>query len=139
MSEQLNQLLADSAATLVKESFTGVNATWWWERRLGGGIEVCQELDPETMVQKLTHKTGREPNEIRSIVREKFGFEDLEPVVLTSEVPGDATTVEAARILAERSATPEGLAAPLYRRVEEAVRGREGQRGRHEDAAEHEQ
>ena len=42
-----NQFLADSATALVRESFTGVGAPWWWERRVGGGIEVCQEFDPE--------------------------------------------------------------------------------------------
>jgi len=25
----------------VRENFTGVRAEWWWERRMGGGIEVC--------------------------------------------------------------------------------------------------
>ena len=51
MPEYLSQLLADAATALVRESFTGVGAEWWWERRLGGGIVVCQELarghDPE--------------------------------------------------------------------------------------------
>ena len=47
MAEYLKELLADGATALVNEGFTGVNATWWWERRLGGGIEVCQEFDPE--------------------------------------------------------------------------------------------
>jgi hypothetical protein len=46
MPEHLNQLLADTATALVQENFTGVRAPWWWERRMGGGIEVCQELDP---------------------------------------------------------------------------------------------
>jgi hypothetical protein len=46
VAEKLNELLADKATLLVRENFTGVRAEWWWERRMGGGIEVCQELDP---------------------------------------------------------------------------------------------
>ena len=53
MPEYLNQLLADSATALVNESFTGVSAPWWWERRIGGGIEVCQELDPGSMGREI--------------------------------------------------------------------------------------
>lgn len=121
MTERLNQLLADSATALVRESFTGVRAVWWWERRMGGGIEVCQELDPEAMSREIARKTGREAAGIRAVVQKELGLEDMEPVVLTFEIPGDATTVEVARMLAERSRTPEGLAAPLYRRVEESV------------------
>ncbi len=55
------------------------------------------------------------------MVEEELGLEDAEPVVLTFEIPGDATSADAARILAERSVTPEGLAANLYRRVGEAI------------------
>ena len=120
VTEPLNQLLADSAYALVHESFTGVAANWWWERRMGGGIAVCQELDPTAMAREISEKTGRDENEVRRVVEEQLGLEDAELVVLTFEVPGDATAAEASRILAERSATPEGLAANLYRRVEEA-------------------
>ena len=119
--EYLNQLLADAATALVKESFTGVNAEWWWERRLGGGIVVCQELDPAVMSREVSSRTGRETREVRSIVEEELGLEEGEPVVLTFEIPGDTTTPEVARMLAERSATPEGLAANLYREVQEKL------------------
>lgn len=121
MPEHLNQLLADTATALVRENFTGVRAPWWWERRMGGGIEVCQELDPETMARELSEKTGREPSEVRRAIVRELGLEDAEPVVLTFEIAGETTTDKVARMLAERSAAPEGLAAGLYRRVEEAV------------------
>lgn len=121
MTEQLKGLLADSAYALVHESFTGVAAPWWWERRLGGGIAVCQELDPAAMARDISAKTGRDEDEVRRVVQEELGLEDAEPVVLTFEIPGDATAADAARTLAERSATPQGLAANLYRRAEEAV------------------
>lgn len=122
MPEYLNQFLADKATMLVRENFTGVRAEWWWERRLGGGIAVCQELDPAAMARDISSKTGREAEEVEGIVEEELGLEDPEPVVLTFEISGDTTASEAARMLAERSSTPEGLAANLYRRVEEAVR-----------------
>lgn len=122
MPEYLNQLLADTATALVQENFTGVRATWWWERRMGGGIEVCQELDPETMSREISEKTGHEPSEVRRVIEEELGLEDAEPVVLTFEIAGETTTDEVARMLAERSSEPEGLAAGLYERIEEAVR-----------------
>ena len=123
MPEYLNQFLAERAAALVEENFTGVRAAWWWERRIGGGIEVCQELDPEAMSREVSAKTGREHAEVRRIVEEELGLEDPEPVVLTFEIPGDTEASRAAEMLAERSSEPEGLAAGLYRRVEEVVRG----------------
>jgi hypothetical protein len=125
MPEYLNQLLADKATMLVEENFTGVEAEWWWERRLGGGIAVCQELDPVSMAREISRKTGREENEVRRVVEEELGLEDAEPVVLNFEIHGDTEASEAARVLSERSGTPEGLAANLYRRVEEAVGGSE--------------
>ncbi len=121
MPEHLNQLLADTATALVQENFTGVRAPWWWERRMGGGIEVCQELDPETMSREISEKTGHELSEVRRAIEEELGLEDEEPVVLTFEIAGETTTTEVARMLAERSTAPEGLAAGLYRRIEEAV------------------
>ncbi len=121
MPEHLNQLLADTATALVQENFTGVRAPWWWERRMGGGIEVCQELDPETMSREISEKTGHESSEVRRAIEEELGLEDEEPVVLTFEIAGETTTTEVARLLAERSSEPEGLAAGLYRRIEEAV------------------
>lgn len=123
MPEHLNELLADGATALVNESFTGVGAKWWWERRLGGGIEVCQEFDPEAVSREISTRTGHEPSEVRRVIAEELGLEDAEPVVLTYEIAGDTETDQASRMLAERSSTEEGLAAGLYRRVEEAIRG----------------
>ena len=123
MAEYLNQFLAQRAAALVQENFTGVRAAWWWERRIGGGIEVCQELDPEAMSRQISEKTGQEFSEIRRIVEEELGLQDTEPVVLTFEIPGDTEASRAAQMLAERSSEPEGLAAGLYRRVEDVARG----------------
>jgi len=121
VTEKLNQFLAEKAAALVRENFTGVRAEWWWERRMGGGIEVCQELEPEAMSREISERTGKSVDEIRRTVGEELGLESMEPVVLTFEIAGDTTAEEAARILVERSVAPEGLAAGLYSRVEEAV------------------
>jgi hypothetical protein len=121
VTEKLNQFLAEKAAALVRENFTGVRAEWWWERRMGGGIEICQELDPEAMSREISERTGKSVDEIRRTVEEELGLEGVEPVVLTFEIAGDATADEAAKMLVDRSATPEGLAAGLYSRVEEAV------------------
>ena len=121
MSEQLNQFLAEKAGALVRENFTGVRAEWWWERRMGGGIEVCQELDPEAMSRKVSERTGKDAEQVRRVIEEELGLEDMEPVVLTFEISGEATAEEAAKMLAERSSDPEGLAAGLYRRIEETV------------------
>jgi len=123
VTEKLNQFLAEKAAALVRENFTGVRAEWWWERRMGGGIEICQELDPEAMSREISERTGKSVDEIRRTVEEELGLEGVEPVVLTFEIAGDATADEAAKMLVDRSATPEGLAAGLYSRVEEAVEG----------------
>ena len=122
MPEYLNQFLADRAAALVEENFTGVRAAWWWERRIGGGIEVCQELDPEVMSREISEQTGRDFSEVRRIAEEELGLEDAEPVVLTFEVPGDTEASRAAEMLAKRSSTPQGLAAGLYDRIEDAIR-----------------
>jgi hypothetical protein len=122
MPERLNQFLAERAGALVRENFTGVRAEWWWERRMGGGIEVCQELDPEGMSREVSEKTGKEVTQVRRVIEEELGLEDTEPVVLTFEIAGDATEEEAAKLLAERSSEPEGLAAGIYRRIEEVVR-----------------
>ena len=121
MPEYLKGLLADSATALVNESFTGVSAPWWWERRLGGGIEVCQEFDPEVASREISAKTGREVSEVRRVIAEELGLEDPEPVVLTFEISGETETRRAAEMLAERSSEPEGLASGLYRRIEEIV------------------
>ncbi len=121
MPEYLNQLLADGATALVHESFTGVSAPWWWERRLGGGIEICQEFDPEAASREISAKTGREVYEVRLAIAEELGLEDAEPVVLTFEIAGETETSEVARKLAERSAEPEGLASGLYRQIGKKV------------------
>jgi hypothetical protein len=122
MPEYLNQFLADKATMLVEENFTGVEAEWWWERRLGGGIAVCQELDPTSVAREVSQKAGCKEDEIRRVVEEELGLEDPEPVVLNFEISGDTEASEAARMLTERSASPGGLAANLYRRIEEATR-----------------
>lgn len=122
MAEKLNELLADKATLLVRENFTDVRAEWWWERRMGGGIEVCQELDPQRMAGDLSEKTGRDASSARRIVADGLGLEDDEPVVLTFEISGEVTVAEAARMLRERSSHPEGLAAAIYAEVEEALR-----------------
>lgn len=125
MTEYLNQFLADKATLLVEENFTGIRAEWWWERRLGGGIAVCQELDPGAMGRDLSNRTGGDPEEVRQAVEKELGLEDSEPVVLTFEMPGELSAQEAARMLQDRSSTPEGLAAGLYRQVEESIHARE--------------
>lgn len=122
MAEKLNDLLADKATLLVTENFTGVDAEWWWERRMGGGIEVCQELDPQAISREISEKTGQDTSEVRRAVADRLGLEDDEPVVLTFEVAGDVTVAEAARMLQERSSTREGLAAALYAEVEETLK-----------------
>ena len=122
MSEPLHTLMADPMMALVHDNFTGVRARWWWERRMSGGIEVCQELDPEAMTREVAAKTGKEETEVRRIIEEELGLEDVEPIVLTFEIAGDATTEQAARMLQERSSGPEGIAAGVYRQVEDAVR-----------------
>src|SRR5215210_648953 len=119
MPEYLNQLLADGATALVNESFTGVSAPWWWDRRLGGVIEVCQDFDPEAASREISATTGRDITIVRLAITEELGLEDAEPVVLTFEIAGETETSEVARMLAERSAEPEGLASGLYRRIEE--------------------
>jgi len=122
MPEYLNELLADSATSLVHESFTGVSAPWWWERRMGGGIEVCQELDPEAMSREISERTGHKASEVRRAIADELGLEEVEPVVLTFEIAGETETRRVAEMLAERSSQPEGLASGLYRRIEEALK-----------------
>jgi len=118
VAEKLNELLADKATLLVRENFTGVRAEWWWERRMGGGIEVCQELDPRQMARDLSEGTGREAQKVRRAIEDGLGLDDDEPVVLTFEIAGEATVAEAARMLQERSSNSQGLASALYAEVE---------------------
>ena len=121
MPEQLKELLADGATALVNEGFTGVHASWWWERRVGGGIEICQEFDPEAASREISAKTGHEVAEVRRTIMEELGLEDAEPVVLTFEISGETETSRVAAMLAERSSEQEGLASGLYRRIEEVL------------------
>ena len=121
MPEYLHELLADGAAALVRESFTGVDATWWWERRLGGGIEVCKEVDPELASREISARTGHEVAEVRRTIADELGLEDEDPVVLTFEISGETETDRVATMLAERSSEQEGLASGLYRRIEEVL------------------
>jgi hypothetical protein len=121
MPEQLKELLADAATALVNEGFTGVNATWWWERRVGGGIEICQEFDPEAASREISAKTGQEVTEVRRTIMEELGLEDTDPVVLTFEISGETETGRVAAMLATRSTEQEGLASGLYRRIEEVL------------------
>ena len=121
MPEVLSQLLAEPATALVGESFTGVDAEWWWERRLDGGIVVCQEFDPLVPIRAVAEKTGRPVPEVRETALRELGLDDLEPVVLTFELPGTTETHDASRALDERSRTPEGLATNLHHRIEEGV------------------
>ena len=118
MPEQLKELLADSATALVNEGFSGVKATWWWERRVGGGIEICQEFDPGAASRQISAKTGHEVAEVRRTIMEELGLEDADPVVLTFEISGETETGRVAAMLAERSSEQEGLASQLYRRIE---------------------
>jgi hypothetical protein len=73
------------------------------------------------MSREISEKTGYDAPEVRQAIERELGLEDAEPVVLTFEIAGGTTTDEVARMLAERSSEPEGLAADLYRRVEESV------------------
>jgi hypothetical protein len=121
MPEQLKELLADGAMALVNEGFTGVNATWWWERRVGGGIEICQEFDPGAASHEISARTGHKVAEVRRTIMEELDLEDAEPVVLTFEISGETETTQVARMLAERSAEAEGLASDVYQRIEEVL------------------
>ena len=122
MPEYLKELLADSATALVQENFTGVSAPWWWERRLGGGIEVCQEFDPEAVSREISARTGHQASEVRGIIAEQLGLDDAEPVILTFEIAGETETRRVAEKLAERSSDQQGLAAGLYNRIEQALK-----------------
>ena len=108
---------------LVEENFTGIRAEWWWERRLGGGIAVCQVLDPRSMGRRISEETGRDLSQVQRVVERELGLEDQEPVVLNFEMPGETSAPEAARMLQDRSITAEGLAAGLYRQIKEALSG----------------
>ena len=106
----------------MEENFTQVAAEWWWERRLTGGIAICQELDPEALVSEMAEAFGRDAREVRRVAVATLGLEDFEPVVLTFDVGGERTVEEAAAMLAERSATTAGIAEKIYRALADALR-----------------
>lgn len=122
MDAYVEQLLTDQIGALVEENFTGVEAEWWWERRMDGGVAICQALDPERMVAELSGALGREASEVREKAVRTLGLEDFEPVVLTFDIPRDATVEEAAETLARRSRVAEGLAEKIYRQLAESLR-----------------
>lgn len=117
MAAYIEQLLTDEIEALVEANFTGVDAEWWWERRVHGGVAICQELDPEKMVAEVANAFGRDVRAVREAAVMTLGLEDFEPVVLTFDVAGDATVEEAAGILTQRSRTAEGLAEKIYHRL----------------------
>lgn len=121
MAEYIEQLLTDQIGALVEENFIGVEADWWWERRMDGGVSICQDLDPERMVAEVAATLGRDIREVRRTAVMALGLEDFEPVVLTFDVARSATVDEAADILAERSRTAEGLAENIYRGLAETL------------------
>ena len=75
------------------------------------------------MSREISEKTGRDVAAVLRVVERELGVEAAEPVVLTFEIPGNTEAGVAAELLAERSSEPQGLAAGLYRRIEEALRG----------------
>ncbi|AHY47322.1 Hypothetical Protein RradSPS_2039 [Rubrobacter radiotolerans] len=89
----VEQLLTDDIETLVGENFTGVDAEWWWERRVGG-VAVCQEMDPERMIAEVAGAFGRDVREVREAAVTALGLKHFEPVVLTFEIARDATVEE---------------------------------------------
>lgn len=118
----LNQVFSDEMGSLVDENFAGVDAEWWWERRPGGGVAICQELQPAAMVADLTAVSRRDEAEVSRTAVRTLGLQDFEPVVLVFNLDGDTTVHEAAGEMAARSATSEGLAANVYRTLMEALR-----------------
>jgi hypothetical protein len=94
---------------------------------VGGGIEVCQEFDPELASREISTRSGHEVSEVRRAIAEELGLEDAEPVVLTFEIAGETETDRVAIMLAERSAEPEGLASGLYSRIEERTKTNRGE------------
>lgn len=122
--DPLNQLLAGQAARLVHENFTSVTETWWWERRIGGGIAICQTLDPEGMANEVSEITGHSLSETKKLVARELGLDDFAPITLTFEVPGDITDEEAAKVFNARSSTRRGIAEGVFRTLEAAANER---------------
>lgn len=122
MATFVEQLLTDKIGALVDENFTGVDAEWWWERRIDGGVAICQEFDPERMIAEMAVVFKREASEVREMAVRTLGLEDFDPVVLTFNVGRDTIVDEAAEILAQRSRVAEGLAEKIYRQLAETLR-----------------
>ncbi|MBA2374542.1 MAG: hypothetical protein M3494_10555 [Actinomycetota bacterium] len=119
--DPLNQLLAGQAAKLVHENFAGVAGQWWWERRIGGGIAICQTLDPEEMSREISETSGKPAAEVKDAIVRELGLDDFDPITLTFEVSGNLTADEAAKVFEARSSTPRGIASGAYREVEAAL------------------
>lgn len=118
----LNQSYAEQTRNLIEENFNGIEAEWWWERRLGGGVTICQQFEPEVMVKEIAAALKRGEPEVREVAIRELGLEDFEPVVLTYDLEGDIRVDDAARLLQEKSSTTEGLAEGIYRYVAAAVK-----------------
>jgi hypothetical protein len=121
MERRLDSVFTDEAKALVDENFTGVEGEWWWERRIGAAITICQELDPVALVREVAGELGRDEEEVRRAAAEELELEDFDPLTLTYDVPGNTPVGEAARLLREKSATPRGLVEGVYRRVRAAA------------------
>jgi hypothetical protein len=121
MERRLDSVFTDEAKALVDENFTGVEGEWWWERRIGAAITICQELDPAALLREVAGELGRDEEEVRRAAAEELGLEDFDPLTLTYDIPGNTPVEEAARMLREKSATPRGLAEGVYRRVRAAA------------------
>lgn len=126
MCKPLNRILSGEMEALVTENFTGVEAEWWWERRMDGGVEICQELNPGTVVAEMAGAFGRDIRDVRRVAVASLGLEDFDPVVLTFEISWNTTSDEAAESLAYRSSTANGLADNIYRHLARALRGEPG-------------
>ncbi len=122
LDKRVDELLTDEAGALIEENFAGVEADWWWERRLSGNIAICQEFDPDAMALDMAEVFGLKVSEIRRRAVRELGLEDFEPVVLVYDLASGATVEEAAGMLRERSATAAGLAEGIYRQVAEALK-----------------
>lgn len=121
---RLDQLLADDMYALVEDNFSGVDAKWWWERRMEGGVTICQEIDPEVLTREMAQVFDLNEDEVRRIAVRALGLEGFDPVVLVYELPGYTPENRAADTLAERSSTSAGLGASIYYELAGAIRER---------------
>lgn len=118
----LNQLLADEMDTLVRDNFSGADATWWWERRMDGGVSICQELDPAALTAEMAEVFGLNKDEVNRIAVRTLGLENFDPVVLVYELSGYTPTEQAVSALSERVCTAAGLAEGTYLQLAAAIR-----------------